>query len=638
MAFLLIIGVSAWWSERKYAQTIHWVEHTHQVSDQIDEVLVNTLNLAMESRNYALTGQEKHIQSYQNGVVAVHDSLAVLKQLTQDNPPQLQRLAGMEELIQKRISYSDEVINLRRNGEQVSAIELMATGRGARLMDEIRGAMADIKDVEQLLLKQRKAEAQDAGNTLWTIVALGCLLSIGLVVTSSIIVQRDFEKRQQAEDALRLSEQNLAVTLHSIGDAVLATDIEGRVTRLNPVAEKLTGWTQAEAMGLPISEIFRIINEETRQPAVIPVDDVLRSGEIHGLANHTVIIARDGTERPIADSAAPIRDLDGRLLGVVLVFRDVTDEHAAQRALRESEARYRTLFDSMDEGYCIIEMMFDENDSPLDYRFLEINPSFEKQTGLRDAIGKRMRELAPKHEEHWFEIYGRIAVTGEPIRFQNRAEQLNRTYDVFAFRFGDPKNRQVAILFNDISARQQMEEDLRRSEQNLSVTLHSIGDAVLATDIQGRITRLNPVAEKLVGWTQAEAIGRPVAEVFHIINEDTRAPAVIPVEKVLATGEIHGLTNHTVLISRNGVEYPIADSAAAIRDQDGRVIGVVLVFRDVTEERRSEKAIRESERRLSAINEELERRVTERTTEMRQALATLDATEVGTFIFGPDAL
>ena len=261
---------------------------------------------------------------------------------------------------------------------------------------------------------------------------------------------------------------------------------------------------------------------------------------------------------------------------------------AANAALRESEVRYRTLFDSIDEGFCIIQMIFDDQGKPVDYRFLEINPSFERQTGLRDALGKRMRELAPQHEEHWFEIYGRVAMTGEATRFQNRAEQLHRSYDVYAFRFGDPDQRQVAILFSDISDRQRAEEALRRSEESLAVTLHSIGDAVLATDREGCVTRMNPVAERLMGWTQAEALGQPVAEVFHIINETTRAPSVIPVEKVLTTGEIHGLANHTILIARDGTERPIADSAAPIRGKDGRILGVVLVFRDVSKEREAE--------------------------------------------------
>ncbi len=194
------------------------------------------------------------------------------------------------------------------------------------------------------------------------------------------------------------------------------------------------------------------------------------------------------------------------------------------------------------------------------------------------------------------------------------------------------------LIGTDNTARKRAEETLGRNEESLAVTLNSIGDAVLTTDAEGRVTRLNPVAEKLMGWTQAEALGRPVAEVLRIINEVTRQPAVIPVGNVLATGEIHGLANHTILIARDGTERPIADSAAPIRDKDGLILGVVLVFRDVTEEKKAEKLIRESELRLRILNEELECQVEERTAEVRQALATLDATEDGAFIFDPETL
>jgi ammonium transporter, Amt family len=133
--------------------------------------------------------------------------------------------------------------------------------------------------------------------------------------------------------------------------------------------------------------------------------------------------------------------------------------------LRASEARYRTLFDSIDEGLCTIEVIFDERERPVDYRFLRINAAFENQTGLRDAVGKRMRELAPAHEQHWFDIYGRIALTGEPVRFQNHAEQLGRWYDVYAFRIGEPAARQVAILFRDITEQRRMESALRDAKE-----------------------------------------------------------------------------------------------------------------------------------------------------------------------------
>lgn len=165
------------------------------------------------------------------------------------------------------------------------------------------------------------------------------------------------------------------------------------------------------------------------------------------------------------------------LVAILFIRRDLRLRAQSEEKLRQSEEHYRTLFDSIDEGFCIIEMIFDDQQKPVDYRFLEINPSFEKQTGLHDALGKRMREIAPQHEAHWFEIYGRVAMTGEAVRFQDRAEQLHRTYDVYAFRFGEPKNRQVAILFNDITKAKEAEAEIFRSSQAVQAVNEQLRNA-----------------------------------------------------------------------------------------------------------------------------------------------------------------
>jgi PAS domain S-box-containing protein len=160
-------------------------------------------------------------------------------------------------------------------------------------------------------------------------------------------IQEETHKQLQRTNAtLQISEEKLSVTLNSIGDAVIATDAEARVTLLNPLAEQLTGWTLKEAAGRPVEEIFRIINKETRLPATIPVMATLAHGTIQGLANHTVLISRDGSECDIADSCAPIREREGQVIGAVLVFRDVTGDYAIQQALREQQLYTRSLIES----------------------------------------------------------------------------------------------------------------------------------------------------------------------------------------------------------------------------------------------------------------------------------------------------
>jgi PAS domain S-box-containing protein len=148
---------------------------------------------------------------------------------------------------------------------------------------------------------------------------------------------------------------------------------------------------------------------------------------------------------------------------------DAQADRPAEGAADESEARYRTLFETLIEGFCTIEMIFDANGKPVDYRFLEINPAFEKQTGMYNAQGKLMRELAPDHEAHWFEIYGKVALTGEPVHFENEAKALGHYYDVRAYRVGGPESRKVAILFNDIIERKNAERKLQARLEHLNL-------------------------------------------------------------------------------------------------------------------------------------------------------------------------
>ncbi|WP_084267869.1 hybrid sensor histidine kinase/response regulator [Azohydromonas lata] len=157
---------------------------------------------------------------------------------------------------------------------------------------------------------------------------------------------------------------------------------------------------------------------------------------------------------------------------------DLTPGDADRPLPWNAQAKYQTLFESIDEGFCVVEVLFDDDARPADYRFLEVNPSFERQTGLINAVGQHMRDLAPDHEEHWFELYGEVARSGRPIRFERQAEALGRWYDVYAFRVGEPAQHLVAILFHDVSERKRIERQLqeadRRKDEFLAILAHEL--------------------------------------------------------------------------------------------------------------------------------------------------------------------
>jgi len=234
------------------------------------------------------------------------------------------------------------------------------------------------------------------GSRFWGQVVLTAMRDVTGALVGVAKVTHDLTRRRAAEEALQKSEESLRTTLDSIGDAVIATDVEGRVMRMNPVAERLTGWKIDDARGQPFAKVFAIKSEITGEPAANPVERVLREGIVVGLANHTALVARDGKTHPIADSAAPIRDARGKMTGVVLVFRDQTDEREAERAIREVNA----FLDSIVEN--IPNMIFVKDGK--DLRFVRFNKAGEELVGSprEDLIGKNDYDLFPKEQADFF--------------------------------------------------------------------------------------------------------------------------------------------------------------------------------------------------------------------------------------------
>jgi PAS domain S-box-containing protein len=220
---------------------------------------------------------------------------------------------------------------------------------------------------------------------------------------------------------------------------------------------------------------------------------------------------------------------DGSNSGLLSVVRDITEGSHAEQALRDSEERYRALFNTIDEGFSIIEMIFDADGKPVDYRFLQVSPSFEKHTGLRDVAGKKVRELIPTHEDHWFEAYGKVALTGEPIRFENHSEGMNRWFDVHASRFGEPEKHLVAVLFNDITPRKLAEKDLmahaeelaradRRKDEFLAMLAHELRNPLAPLRNASEILQIEEVSPRERAQAQ-RLIRRQIENMSRMIDD-----------------------------------------------------------------------------------------------------------------------
>jgi len=281
-------------------------------------------------------------------------------------------------------------------------------------------------------------------------------------------------------------------------------------------------------------------------------------------------------------------DIKNKLTSYLLI--DVTEKRLAHEELRLSEEKYRLLVTQMQQGLAVHEVILDEAGKAIDYRFIDANESFERLTGLKneDILGKTVLEIMPGTESYWIEKYGHVALTGEPLQYENYAKELGKYYEIVAY---SPRYKEFAVVISDITERKRLEIALSSEKNLIETTLISVGDGVISVDNKGNIVLLNRVAEFLTGWTQEAARGKPIDEVFNIVNELTREKSENKVKKVLESGEILELANHIILISKDGIERPIEENVAPIMQENGEIIGVVLVIRDFSEKKQRQEEI-----------------------------------------------
>ncbi|MCZ0898454.1 PAS domain-containing protein, partial [Microcoleus sp. HI-ES] len=344
---------------------------------------------------------------------------------------------------------------------------------------------------------------------------------LGVNVTVHEITERKATKKEI--ERLNQELERRVNELESILDAVpvgitIADDPQCKVIRANRFAQSMlivppdtnVSGTGEQAAALPFR---RFRNGEEIPGEQLPMQLAVANGvEVRDV--EIQMVRSDGAAFDWLVNAVPLFDEQGAVRGCVAAFMDISERKQALAALRHSEERYRTLFECLDEGFCVIEMLFDANEKPIDYRFLEVNPAFEKQTGLVQAVGKTARQMLPELEDYWFEMYGKVALTGEPLRFEHGSEVMNRWFEVSAFRTPEPQSRKVALLFKEISDRKQSENLLRQQEEQLRLFVKHSPAGVAMFDRQMRYMLVSDRWLASYGLGTQNIVGRSHYDIF----------------------------------------------------------------------------------------------------------------------------
>ncbi len=403
----------------------------------------------------------------------------------------------------------------------------------------------------------------------------------------------DQEENQSNLQRLVEREELFRTTLYSIGDGVITTDTQGRVRHMNPVAEQLTGWTEQEAQGAESRVVFNIISEVNRQPVDSPIQKVLERGTVAGLANHTLLVSRNGREYPIADRGAPIRSERGEIVGVVLVFRDQTPERESERRLRESEARLRRA-----------EVVARWGNWELDLATMTINASegatriygFQStMTGLPAVQSVVLPEYRPMLDA----ALRRLVERGEPydVHFRIKRSDTGALIDVHSVAQYDPDRKRVFGVVQDVTDRVRAESAVRESQFFLSNLLEAIPVPVFYKDTDGRYLGCNNSFVGFTGVSREQLIGRPVHDVYRADLADTY---LAKDRELLEQGGVQ--VYETKLPNAAGALRDVFLHKATFRNAEGSVAGLIGAFIDVTEQKRSQ---REQLRLLNIIENSL---------------------------------
>ena len=603
-AILVFVGWQSYQNTARFAEASEWRKHTYEVLRNLDQTVAQLTDAETGQRGYVLTGEESYLEPYRAAIKNIDRQIGDLKTLTSDNSNQQKRIQILEPLVEKKLAELQRTIDLRKNEGLAAANRVVLEGSGKQAMDQIRSVVSEMRNEEEDLLKLRAQKANESVARSVRTILTGTLLSISLLVLCFGLLQRELSERKKVQEALARSEKWFSTTLASIGDAVIATDMNGVVTFMNSAAQSLTGWNQVEAVGKSMDLVFDIVNKETRRPVENPVKKVFREGRVVGLADHTLLLSKNGKEFDIEDSAAPILTDTGQGFGVVLVFRDITEKKLADEETKRQKELFQLILQSIADGVVVAD---------LNGKFLLFNAAAEHVLGIGAT------QTTPDKWSEQYGVYLPDSLTpypaGQlPLARAIRGENVDAV-EVFIRNPRVPEGRLLSIhgrplkradgalqggvtVFHDMTERKRAEQALRQSEQRYHLLFDSNPHPVWVYDLQTlAIVDVNQSAVQNYGYSREEFLSltikdiRPTEDVPALLESAVKAPPET---------ENAGVWRHR---KKDGtlIDVEITSHPLTYGDRNARLV----VATDVTERRKAEAALRQSEERFRLLVSEV---------------------------------
>ncbi len=599
IVFLIANALVSFFNTRELRQDAALIQQSFEIIRAIDSIDLEVNSAEANQKNYLITGNEAFLRPFNKSRDMVKVRLDKLETFVLDEPDQEVLIEALRRDIEAKLTEMKEEIEVRNNNGIDAVKSEMQLHKSLQITGDIQSKISRLLANEQSRWRSRDLTA---GRSFRNAILSGLLsnaLALVLVAGVLYLILHNRRRARASARALSLQQERLQVTLATIGDGVLSTNASGRITYINQVTERLTGWTLAEAIGQPLEKVFPLIDEETGDTVESSGSQAIRDGSVVRESGRNVLVAKDGCRIPIDDSAASIRDSSGKIESVVLIFRDTTNRRREELRLSEAAAFTRSVVDALNEMVVVLDKQ---------YRIVAVNQAFVRDTGAKevDLVGKsifsvnqeqfntpEIHTLLEMVSEHGESIHNCETQVGNNDQNGERILRINAN----SFQVSAERTESILLAVSDVTQQKLLVAETRRMDRLIGLFVEQVHDyAIFTMDTKCRATSWNQGVEHVLGFSEAEFLGQDVRTL--IFTPEAIENGIPDLEFQIAA-ERGSASDDRWMMRKNGTQFWASGITSGMRDEQGRLLGFSKVMRDLTQRKVAEDELSGLAARLS---------------------------------------